>query len=62
MREFLTELRERWDDKYFWLDHPELRVAIIATISGAIGLLFLWAQLEMRARYARRVEVEPLAA
>jgi hypothetical protein len=49
-REFLEEVRDRWDDPYWWADHPTLRVALLSIIAGTIGLLFTW--LETRIKLA----------
>lgn len=51
LRDKLRELRERYDDPYYWADHPTLRIVILSVASGIIGFMFLWAQLELRRRY-----------
>lgn len=47
MVDFLKELREHWNDQYWWLDHQALRVALLAAMSGAIGLLFVYLQVKV---------------
>lgn len=54
-REKLAELRDHWDDSYWWADHPTLRIAILSVVSGIVGLVFLWAQLELKRRYQLQV-------
>lgn len=49
-REFVEELRENWDDAYWWADHPSLRIALMSIVAGVIGLLFTW--LETRIKLA----------
>jgi hypothetical protein len=56
LREFLGELRENWDDSYWWADHPALRVTLLSIIAGAIGLMFTW--LETRIQLAARITTE----
>jgi hypothetical protein len=51
LRELCDELRERWDDGYWWADHPELRAALVAIVGGLVGLLFTWLQLLLERRY-----------
>ena len=47
MNDFLQELRDRWDDPYFWADHQALRMAGIAVVAGIIGLIFHYAELRL---------------
>jgi len=51
LKDLLEDLRENWRDSYWWTDHPELRAAIVAIITGLIGLIFLQVELALRARY-----------
>lgn len=48
LRELWQELREHWDDRYWWADHLELRAALIAVITGLIGLVFAWFETRIR--------------
>lgn len=52
MSEWLEELREKWSDSYWRLDHPEVAAIIIALATGLIGLLFTYLQ----ARIAKSVQ------
>lgn len=47
-RELWRDLRDHWDDDYWWQRHLELRVALLAIISGLIGLLFAWLETRIR--------------
>lgn len=47
MREFLDELREHWDDSYWWADHQLL----MAVLLGLVGLAFTAAELWLRRRW-----------
>lgn len=51
MRDWLEELRSRIGDGYWRADHPEFGALMVALIGGAVGLIFLWADLRLRARY-----------
>jgi hypothetical protein len=51
LSEQLSELRDHWDDSYWWADHPELRALVIGIITGLLGLLFAWLQLSLERRY-----------
>jgi hypothetical protein len=55
-KDFLSELRDHWDDHYWWANHPALRIALLAVVSGAIGLLFTW--LETRIKLTARAAEE----
>lgn len=58
LRDFLDELRENWDDHYWWARHQALQITLLGILSGLIGLLFTW--LEARVQLAARVaEVTP---
>lgn len=46
LAEFWAELRENWDDSYWWADHPELRAAMVGVVAGIVSLMF--AYLEAR--------------
>lgn len=47
-RAFIADLRQNYDNGYWWADHPALRMALIGVITGCIGLLFVI--LECKAR------------
>jgi hypothetical protein len=47
LRELAGELRERWNDGYFWADHQVLQAVIAAVALGLIGLAFKWLELRM---------------
>lgn len=51
IKEYLQEARDRWDDPYWRLDHPEVTATIIALITGLVGLLFAYVQARLQARY-----------
>lgn len=40
MRELLADLREHWDDGYWWADRQLLLATLVAIIAGTLGLLF----------------------
>jgi hypothetical protein len=46
--EFLRELRENWDDHYWWARHQALQAAAVAIVVGAIGLMFTWLETRMK--------------
>lgn len=52
-REFVDELRDNWDDHYWWARHQGLQIALLAIVSGAIGLLFTY--LEERVKLSARL-------
>lgn len=52
IRELIDELRENWRDHYWWLRHPYLQAALLAIVSGVLGVMF--AYLEERARLLAR--------
>jgi len=56
IRDFLHELRENWNDHYWWARHQALQIALLAFISGAIGLLFTY--LETRVQLAAKLAGE----
>jgi hypothetical protein len=51
-REFLRELRDNWDDHYWWARHQALQAALVAVLIGAIGLAFAWLETRMKIRAA----------
>lgn len=53
LRDFLQELRENWDDHYWWARHQFLSIAVVSLISGLFGLLF--AYLEERVRLTAKL-------
>lgn len=47
MSEFFAELREHWDDGYWWADH-QLEAAILAAlVAGLLELGFAYVKLRM---------------
>lgn len=50
VREFLDELRENWDDHYWWARHQALQAMLVTILVGVIGLVFTW--LEVRVKTA----------
>lgn len=48
LRDFLEDLRTNWDDHYWWARHPQLQIALLAIISGTIGLLFTWLETRIK--------------
>lgn len=50
MIDFLAELREHWNDGYWWADRQLLLAILMALATGALGVAF--AYLEGRARKA----------
>lgn len=48
LRDLLDELRDHWDDHYWWARHRELQITVLAIISGAIGLLFTWLETRIK--------------
>lgn len=59
LREFVAELRDNWDDHYWWTRHQALQAVLIAIAVGAIGLLFTI--LETRVRVRAGVRIKELA-
>jgi hypothetical protein len=55
-KELLSDLRDHWDDSYWWHDHPALRITLLSIIAGVIGLLFKW--LETKIQLAARVAAQ----
>jgi hypothetical protein len=50
LRDFLDDLRENWDDHYWWARHQALQAALLAVLVGTISLLFTY--LEARVKLA----------
>lgn len=48
LAEFLDDLRENWDDHYWWASHQALQAAVVAVIAGAISLIFAWLETRIR--------------
>jgi hypothetical protein len=48
VRDFARELRENWDDHYWWARHQALQAALVALVVGAIGLLFTYLEARVR--------------
>jgi hypothetical protein len=40
--EFLAELREHWDDGYWWADRQVLLAIVVALIAGSLELVFVY--------------------
>jgi len=51
MDDWFEELREHWQDRYWWIDHPELSAILLAIAGGLIELTFAWLRLLLHARY-----------
>lgn len=51
IRQWLEDAREHWDDSYWHADHPEVKAALIAIVTGLIGLLFAWLEARLQQRY-----------
>lgn len=51
--ELLRELRERWDDPYWWADHQALRITLLSLLSGVLGLLFVYLDAKLKRRLAQ---------
>lgn len=47
-REFLEELREHWDDVYWWADHPTLRTILVCGVAAIVGLIAEYGKLRMQ--------------
>jgi len=48
MKEFLEDLRDNWDDSYWWADHQLL----LAILLGLVGLAFHGLRLAMDNKWA----------
>ena len=48
VREFLEELRDNWDDHYWWMRHLFLLTTITSILSGLLGLAFAWLETRIR--------------
>lgn len=55
IRELLDELRDNWDDPYWWADHQALQAALLAVLVGVIDLFFVYAKVRVQ-RAARMGE------
>ena len=49
MSDFLSELREHWDDGYWWADRQLLLAVLAALATGIVGLVFAFLETRMRA-------------
>ena len=47
MSELLAELRDHWNDGYWWADRPLLSAVLV----GLIGLVYTALEVWLRARY-----------
>jgi hypothetical protein len=54
LRELAEELRENWDNGYWWADHQLLQAALVGVVLGALSLLFKY--LELRMTHAMAIE------
>jgi len=59
IKQYLEDLRDKWDDQYWHADHPEVKAALIAIVTGLIGLLFAWleAKLQQKIRIPKPEDV-----
>lgn len=46
--EFARELRDNWDDHYWWARHQALQAALVALVVGLIGLGFTYLEARVR--------------
>jgi hypothetical protein len=49
--EFFAELREHWDDGYWWADRQLLLAILVAVLAGTLELVFVY----LKARILRAV-------
>lgn len=49
MSDFLAELREHWDDGYWWADRQLLLAVVVALIAGTIELMFVYLKTRVTA-------------
>jgi hypothetical protein len=49
MSDYWQDLRENWNDPYWRADHPEVMAFAVAIITGAVGLLFAYLELRVKA-------------
>lgn len=47
LQEFLEDLRDHWDDAYWWADHQLFQTVLACMIVGALGLAFKYVELRM---------------
>ena len=52
MSDFLAELREHWDDGYWWADRQLLLAVLAALATGIVGLGFAYLEARVRAMVA----------
>jgi hypothetical protein len=45
MRDYLDDLKQNWNDAYWRADHPEVMAAVVAILTGVIGLFFAWLEI-----------------
>lgn len=50
MSELLSELRENWNDGYWWADHELLAAAVAATITATISLTGAYFEMRLKQR------------
>lgn len=48
LRDFIDDLREHWDDDYWWARHQVFRASLVAIIVGAIGLFFTYLETRVQ--------------
>lgn len=47
MSDFLAELREHWDDGYWWADRQILLAIVVGIIAGCLELAFVYLKMRM---------------
>ena len=52
MREFFEELREHWDDAYWWADRQLLLAIALGLVAGVLDLFFVWLKIKIAAAAA----------
>jgi hypothetical protein len=53
LRDFLRDLRENWDDHYWWARHQALYAIMIGIAAGVVSLLFAWLETRVKIAAAR---------
>lgn len=54
LRELASELREHWNDGYWWADRQLLLAVLVALLTGGIAFLSKWGELALTDYYARK--------
>lgn len=47
MREFLEDLRNHWDDSYWWADHQLLMACLVGLVSLSFALVEAWCKRQI---------------